>query len=697
MKSKKIIHDNEARRLSALERYRIVDTEAEEGFDRITRTAAAYFNTPIALVSLVDETRQWFKSKYGLDVSETPREIAFCVHTIAEDRTMIVKDTLQDHRFADSPLVLGDPNIRFYAGTPLRTHDGENLGTLCVIDRIPREFSEAEEKVLQDLSGLVIDQLELRLANLKAEEELERHTRNIGLLRDNQTRLNAIFNSTYDGILILDKKGEVESHNLAAEQLFGYNSSELLGLHARILMPDSFDTKVAKFFAEHPPSGVSNYFIDGDQENIAVKKNGERFPVEMSVSEIALNDERHFCLIGRDISAKKRTEKKLVNAIAVAEKSNSSQLALLSKLSHELLTPLNAIMGFSEFLLTDIEKILTINQRGHFQQIIEGGRQLTEITKQILEYSRLASRSQYLQIEEFPITPVINKCWDTLKSLAAEKKIQFQFTSVVSKDVIVKADKESLTQVITKLLANAIKYNKANGRITVSISLSQEGLAIIAIEDTGIGIANSKIPHLFEILRHPKTREVEEYSINLALCRAILHGMNGSIDVESTLELGSTFYLKIPADTQAEFMSSDGTSLQARRNANNRHLSDKKSILYIADNAAQVKKVKNTLESKQGLSLECATRGPLALVIAIQHTPDLILLDTQLAEIEVHHLLLRLREHPKTSGIPVLLICPPDSLNQDRRLSLHEGYETISSLEIDSSLLPVIDKILKES
>ena len=149
-------------RLAALHRYDVLDTSPEETFDRITRLASAALSTPIALVSLIDADRQWFKSRHGLDATETPRSTAFCHHAIESDRVLVVQNALEDERFKKNPLVIGDPHIRFYAGVPLRTPDGCNIGTLCVIDQQPRELSETHADVLYDLARLVVDELELR-------------------------------------------------------------------------------------------------------------------------------------------------------------------------------------------------------------------------------------------------------------------------------------------------------------------------------------------------------------------------------------------------------------------------------------------------------------------------------------------------------------------------------------------------------
>ena len=152
----------EVERVAALHRYSILDTPPEESFDRITRVAMSALGVPVALVSLVDRDRQWFKSSHGLEVRETPREVSFCSHAIERDGVMIVPDALKDPRFSESPLVRGEPFIRFYAGMPLETRDGFKIGTLCAIDRVPRTMNDRQRALLEDLAGLVMDEMELR-------------------------------------------------------------------------------------------------------------------------------------------------------------------------------------------------------------------------------------------------------------------------------------------------------------------------------------------------------------------------------------------------------------------------------------------------------------------------------------------------------------------------------------------------------
>ncbi|GAB4375866.1 MAG: hypothetical protein Kow00121_22130 [Elainellaceae cyanobacterium] len=168
------VNESEAARLDALRQYQVLDTEPETVFDDLVRLAAQICQTPIALISLVDYKRQWFKSKLGLTVSETPREIAFCTYTILQAEPFIVEDATLDSRFALNPLVVGEPHIRFYAGVSLTTPKGSRIGTLCVIDRFPRQLSAEQIKALQILSCQVVNQLELRRSYAEIEKAIAR-------------------------------------------------------------------------------------------------------------------------------------------------------------------------------------------------------------------------------------------------------------------------------------------------------------------------------------------------------------------------------------------------------------------------------------------------------------------------------------------------------------------------------------------
>jgi two-component system, NtrC family, sensor kinase len=182
----------DAARVAALQKYAILDTEPEQAFDDLTLLASYICKTPIALISLVDEDRQWFKSKVGISVSQTSREIALCSIAIQQTDVMVVPDTLKDERFRNNPLVVSEPRIRFYAGAPLITEEGYALGTLCVVDQSPRDLSADQKEALQALSRLVLAQMEFRRNLMLLKEALtdrtkEEHERENQLVKLQQT------------------------------------------------------------------------------------------------------------------------------------------------------------------------------------------------------------------------------------------------------------------------------------------------------------------------------------------------------------------------------------------------------------------------------------------------------------------------------------------------------------------------------
>jgi GAF domain-containing protein len=176
------IPDNEAQRLAALREYRILDTAAEQAYDDLTGLAAYLCDVPVAMISLVDESRQWFKSRLGLNQRETPRDVAFCAHAILQSDPLIVRDALKDARFADSALVTRSPHIRFYAGFPLATPEGYALGTLCAIDRKPRRLSSEQKQAMQALARQVMALLELRRVSARMAVALQKVKTLHGLL-----------------------------------------------------------------------------------------------------------------------------------------------------------------------------------------------------------------------------------------------------------------------------------------------------------------------------------------------------------------------------------------------------------------------------------------------------------------------------------------------------------------------------------
>ena len=290
-----IIPPDETERISALCRLHLLDTPPDERFERITRTAQRLFGVPIALVSLVDSKRQWFKSSAGLGALELPRELSFCSHAILKEEPFVIHDAYADARFADNPLVTGEPHIRFYAGIPIHEAAGWRVGTLCVLDRVPRAFGASDIAALSDLAMWA--ETELNLYSLK------QATANT---REQESRLKAIVEHAGDAIVTIDDKGLVETFNPAAQRIFGYTPEQIIGQPVNTLAARHYRALIASDVAALVREGLPGA-APVNRQVFAQRRNGTRFPANLVVSEMRINGRRAFTGLVRDISERRRS------------------------------------------------------------------------------------------------------------------------------------------------------------------------------------------------------------------------------------------------------------------------------------------------------------------------------------------------------------------------------------------------------
>ncbi len=294
---KALLPINEKERLKSLHEYEILDSEPEPSFDDITLLASQICQTPIASITLIDTDRQWFKSKVGLTANETPREIAFCAHTILQKDMLVVEDAKTDERFASNPLVTGDPKIRFYAGSPLIMSDGQAMGTICVIDQVPRKLTAEQKTALQLLSRQVVAQLELRRL-LKAK------TRSEEQLRVSELGYRRLFEAAKDGILILNvETGRITDVNPFLFSLLGFARDEMIGQTIGELSPfkDIESNQVMLERLQH--DGYIRY------EDLPLEtRDGRRIEVEFVCNVYQVADKKVIQCNIRDITERKKTE-----------------------------------------------------------------------------------------------------------------------------------------------------------------------------------------------------------------------------------------------------------------------------------------------------------------------------------------------------------------------------------------------------
>jgi len=242
-----------------------------------------------------------------LDATETPRDQAFCAHAILQEEVMVVPNAPADPRFADNPLVTSDPHIRFYAGAPLITPDGLKLGTLCAIDRVPRQLTPEQAASLRALSHLVVNQMELRMKFLELEVNVAAREKAEAAARDDAARVRAIVETAVDGIITIDAQGIVQSMNSACERIFGQPTSEVLGRNVKMLMPPPYHDEHDAYLARYLQTGHKKIIGIG-REVSGRRRDGSVFPMDLSVGEVQLDGRRLFTGIVRDITERKRLE-----------------------------------------------------------------------------------------------------------------------------------------------------------------------------------------------------------------------------------------------------------------------------------------------------------------------------------------------------------------------------------------------------
>ncbi len=375
-----------------------------------------------------------------------------------------------------------------------------------------------------------------------------------------------------------------------------------------------------------------------------------------------------------------------------AERANHAKSEFLSRMSHELRTPLNAILGFAQLLEMDR---LTGEQRDNVHQILTGGKHLLDLINEVLDLARIEAGRLSVSVEPVAVQEVVQESLDLIVPLGVEKGVRFEGSPRGAPDWHVLADRQRLKQVLLNLLANAVKYNRSGGAVTLAYAVTAVGRLRVEVRDTGPGIPAEKLGHVFTPFERlgAERSGVEGTGLGLALSKRLVEAMGGTVGVDSRVGHGSTFWVEFPM-VDAPLAGSENPAAAPPAPASPDGGQPSRCILYIEDNPSNVKLVERLLVRRPAIRLLSVMQGGLGLSLARQHRPDLILLDLHLPDIPGDEVLRRLQGDPQTRGIPVVVISADATRRRVQQLTAAGAREFLTKPLDVARFLAVLDDIL---
>jgi diguanylate cyclase (GGDEF)-like protein/PAS domain S-box-containing protein len=376
MQTSQAIDDDERARLCALQEYALLDGPPDPVFDSVVQLAAQLLDAPIAAVSLVDQDRQWFAAKVGLEAPQTDRSVAFCSHAILDDALLLVPNAARDQRFADNPLVTGAPGIRFYAGVPLKVGSGHRLGTLCVIDTKPRSQPKPEAlAALKTLARLIVERIETRRESLVS--------------RRASSRFDSLFRASPSAAICADADGRIVAWNTAAASLFGHSAAEAIGQPLELIVPPHLREAHGHGLSRAARSGQS-HLAGKAVEILGLHRDGREIPIELSLSMWREDGLPVFGAIARDISDRCEAQAKLQRMAHFDELTGLPNRASFRERLRTIVEVNRAPCGV---LLIDLDGFKLVNDSlGHTvgdQLLVEAGHRLRAAAGESAFVSRL--------------------------------------------------------------------------------------------------------------------------------------------------------------------------------------------------------------------------------------------------------------------------------------------------------------------
>ena len=540
---------NEAERIAALERYGVLDTLPEIEYEDLTLLASQICGAPISLISLVSSERQWFKSHRGIDIEESPRAISFCAHAIHGETLFEVPDATRDERFRDNILVTGEHHVRFYAGAPLVTPDGQKLGTLCVIDQQPRHLSEAQRHALMALARQVMTLLELR----RTVAQIEARNRE---LHESREEFRAFMDNSPVVAFSKDAHGRLVYGNRAWEANFGLPFERARGLTDFDFLPHDVAAAIRK------------------NDGVAMRENRATQTIEIVPSPtnpqcewlvfkfpIGAGDGARLGGVALDLTELRRAEKLKDEFIAVV--------------SHELRTPLTALRGSLGLLDNQVAGTLPAHAHEMVKLALKNAERLGLLINDLLDMEKIESGAMNFEMADIKLEKLLHNAIELNASYAAPLGVKLKLEPLPPelRGARVRGDFNRLMQVLSNLLSNGAKFTRLPGGVQLRARLVESPTALaknavdvaasrarvdahsemrvrIEVCDEGAGVPAAFVPRLFERFAQADastTRRKGGTGLGLAISRAIIekHGTRIGYQPPSEACVGATFFFEL--------------------------------------------------------------------------------------------------------------------------------------------------------
>ncbi len=524
---------NEAQRLASLGRFNILNSLPQPAFDHIAVLASAVCQTPVGLVSLVNQNRQWIKSRIGAQPSESEQELAFCSHAIlAPDTVTVVEDTRKDDRFHNDLHVEAEPNVRFYAGAPIVTMDGLVVGTVCVIDHEPRTLDARQRLALQSLADLVLNLMEReegyqKTVNAHGRERLRREEVQASVNAAGLDLLSYVDTSyTYRFV----NRTYLRYWSKDFDEIVGHSVPDLLGEDTfRALVKPQLD----KALAGREVSYEAVIHFPGMGERAVEITYLPAFKSDGSV--------RGAVVRAHDVHDIRTREKRLLDTVDQLEHKTLEQQRFIHIISHDLREPINTICNFAG-LLSEESDSLSAHARRYLAFVQGGGDRMKVLLDDLLEFLHLDRHE--VALSAIDINAILGHVCEDLEGQISQRKAIVHVETLP----MAQGDATLLRILLQNLVSNAVKFCPSDRSPQVSISGERTAEEyILRVADNGIGIAPDQIDRIFKIFTRLNNRqEFPGSGLGLSICRRIADLHKGSIRVQSELDKGSCFELRLP-------------------------------------------------------------------------------------------------------------------------------------------------------